>query len=64
LQPVSITFEDTWAQMSPLGRAEFAAAQNAATVAKLTARVEELEAQLAEFVTPGSVVDAEIVAEP
>jgi hypothetical protein len=52
LQPVSITFEDTWAQMSPLGRAEFAAAQNAATAVKLTARVEELEAQLAELAEP------------
>jgi hypothetical protein len=64
LRPVSVTFEDTWAQMDELGRAKFAAAQNAAMVAKLSARVEELEAQLAEFVTPGSEVDAEIVAEP
>lgn len=64
MQPVSISFEDTWAQLDELGRTKFAAAQAAATVVKLTARVEELEAQLAEFVTPGSEVHAEILAEP
>lgn len=46
---VSVNFEDTWALLDELGRAKFLAAQNAALVTKLSARVSELEAQLSEF---------------